>query len=205
MKRSLLAAAAALALAPSAASAALILNVETITLPASPQADFTGNIEVFFTEQAPAEDENLTAFNIKLDLTQGGTNIAFVPPAVVPTDHPFVFQGVSATVTDFGSDATTVLFGADVANASAQNIDDTEGVLRIPVRIPAGTPEGFYPIVVDEANTVFTNPATDTILFAIQNGGVQVGPIPEPTTFGLVTLGGGLLALRRRRKAALNA
>ena len=201
MKRSLLAAAAALVLAPSAASAALILNVETITLPASPAQDFNGTIEVFFSETGVSEDEDLTAFNIALDLNSGGTGVAFVPPPVVPTDHQFVFSTVAgAVLNDVGSTTTRVQAFSDIPNASAQNIDDSEGVLRIPVRIPATTPEGTYPIIIDEVNTQFTNPATQTILFAVQNGGVVIG-IPEPTTLGLVALGGGLLTLRRRRKA----
>ena len=197
MKRSLLAAACALAIGPSAASAALILNVEDIVVPTNPPAEVVREVEVFFTESAPAENENLFGYNIRINLDNKGTGIALVPPGMQPTAHPWVLPAGSS-FTDFNSNAATIRVAAD-ANA-AQNIDNNEGVVKFSVRVPAGTPDGEYPLTVVESETSFANDQGNAILFPINSGAVFVG-IPEPTTFGLVALGGGLLALRRRRKA----
>jgi hypothetical protein len=177
MKRSLLVAAAAAAAAagPSAAAyAALTLRVDTIMLPGPPAGPFSGAIEIFFQETAPLANEQLQGYNIRAVLNNNGTGVAFTPPAVSPTAHPWVLPAGSSAL-DFTSTATVLQFGADAT--AAQNVDNNEGVVRIGIQIPAGTPAGNYPITIDTSNgaTTFANAAGTEIAFSIQNGGITIG------------------------------
>ena len=176
-----LATALAVVLDPPAASAALKLTVESVTLDESPKSTFIQPIEVFFQETAPVVNENLASYSVRAVLGNGGTGVAFVPPGATPTGHPWVFPA-GTTFTDFQSSATVVQVAAD-ADAGV-NVDNNEGVLRIAVRIPAGTPAGTYPITIDTTGdaglspTTFVNTSANPIGFTVQNGGITIGGAP---------------------------
>ena len=200
MKRSLpaaAAAAAAMALSCSVASAALLLRVEDVFLAAPPVSEVVREVEVYFTETGPPENENLASYFLTVRLDNGSSSIVMVPPAMKPTVHPWVLPA-STGATEFGSDAEAIRFATDPAEG--QNIDNNEGVLKFSVRIPAGTPLGVYPMTIDGPSTTFTNSTGNDILFPVDNGAVMIGGVPEPASLAVLGLGGGLMMMMGTRR-----
>jgi hypothetical protein len=174
MRRSLLTAvAAASALASPPAFASLVLNVADVRLSPTPTA-VTRPVEVFFTESAPAENEQLRAYHLRINLDNKGTGITLVPPGTAPTAHPWVLPAGSS-FTDFNSTTATVRIAADTT--TPQNIDHNEGVLRFSVRIPADTAPGVYPLSIVGSETGFANGNGQELLFPVRDGAVIIsGP-----------------------------
>src|SRR5688572_31518397 len=111
----------AVASAPAPAVANLTLIVDDVVLPGVPGFEVRRDVEVFFRERAPAGEEMLSTYNIRLDLDNKGTGVAFVPPGTTPTAHPWVFPAGSSSFADFNSNTGTILVAADTG--TAQNIN----------------------------------------------------------------------------------
>jgi hypothetical protein len=182
--------------APSIASAALTLNIERIEL----RPGDTGFIEVFFTESAPAANENLVAYAVGLDLpTNPGNAVSFGPAPLLreTTAHPFVFAP-GTPIDDTGSNASRIRSSAAILTAP-ENIVDNEGVLRVPVTAAmSAVPGSVIPVVFNLTGglTEFSDDIGGVIEFVPVNG--QVTIVPEPAALGLLGIG-GVLFLRRRR------
>lgn len=196
---------------PAVASAALQLNVESLNVVSD--ADQTRFIEVFFTESAPVTAEELGTIGLALNLTganvgPSGVRFGGVELVTPTTDRPFVFREFAGTtLTNQGSTPTLLNFvinaPLDPANSTRSlttDPDNMEGVLRIPVVIPAGT-VGTFGLSFNPSFTVLNNAdGTEEIPFVATTGTITAAPIPEPASLGLLAVG-GLLALRRRRMA----
>jgi len=180
--------------APSIASAALQLNIESIEL----RPGDTGFIEVFFRETAPAANENLVAYAVGLDLPANPRGVSFAPAPLLreTTAHPFVFAP-GTPIDDTGSSASRIRSSAAILTAP-ENIVDNEGVLRVPISVAQGAAPGVIPIVFNLTGglTEFSDDIGNVIEFVPVNGAVTI--VPEPAALGLLGIG-GVLFLRRRR------
>jgi len=198
------------------ASAALKLIVDSPTVQQS-SSDVTQYVDAFFNETA-VDNEQMTGMFFVAYLkgpNVGPTGVhfgAFDAAASQPSAaHPFIFPGQA--ISNFGSDALNYKVGADAPSSGAVNVTDGQGVVRLPIVIPAGTAPGAYSIAIDDdPNTPgeagFTTFGTqdprfaDTAVypFTSQDGVLTVTAVPEPATLGLFSIAAvGLLA--RRRKA----
>lgn len=186
------------------AEAALTLNVDDITLQ-SPATDFTGFLEVYFTETTPSADENLASINFRADLTgttsPSGTGVRFgVPPTTAngglkPTVHTWVFPSTVAFTPAPATDFDTIRAAANL-DEGGTNIDNNEGVARIPIVIPANTPAGEY--IINVSTSTFFDSNAEPIEFLSDVGTITI--VPEPAA-GVAAVVGGLLMLTRRRRA----
>jgi hypothetical protein len=102
-------------------------------------------------------------------------------------------------IENFGSTASRLQFGAvAVAQEDEVNITNARnGLIRIPIIIPANPTPGFYELVVDPTALSLAGKGPPIVATPGPPGGFF---IPEPASVGLLGLG-GLLALRRRRLA----
>lgn len=216
------AATAALALAPSVASAAFVLTVPETTVDV-PAAATTVNVDIFFSEIDPATANNtLAGFAVRLDIDKGSAAGVHLPTNKptglnLSTDaaggaHPYIFltAGTNADTGDpaparpaipandeaYGPATITAAGLADAGREPA--IPLGAGVLRVPIVIEPGTAPGLYALTLDPLVTSFANAAGDPIAVSLDNGFINV--TPEPASLSLLGLG-GLFALRRRRMA----
>lgn len=192
--RNTLLALCALLLPAISARAALTLKVEDITL-APGETKF---VEVFFTETAPAQNENLVAYAVGIDLV-GPPGVTFGPAPVLrePTAHPFVFAP-GTPIDDTGSGATRIRSSSAILTAP-ENITDNEGVLRFPVTMaPDATGATRYMnLVLTGGLTEFSDDIGNVIEFIPINGTIRY--LPEPSAAcpaGMLALA----ALARRRR-----
>jgi len=188
------------ALVATPAWAALTLNVESIELAPGE----TGFVEVFVTELPPAQNENLFAYAIALNLPQESP-IHFGPGPLVreTTHHPFVFPAGTA-IEDRGSDEFRIRAAAFLDfNTAPQNITDDEGFLRVPVtwRRDYSGPCVRVPITFEMTGglTEMSDDIGNVIEFVPVSGSVG-GLCPEPSSLLLALIGTPLFALRRRRR-----
>jgi hypothetical protein len=200
------------------ASAALKLIVDSPTVE-QPTADITQYVDVYFHETAPMDDEQMNGMFVVAYLKGtgvGATGVHFASFDAVAAQpsaaHPFIFPGQA--ISNFGSDATNFKVGADSPSSGAVNVTDGQGVVRLPLIIPAGTAPGTYAIAIDDdpntpgeagfttfgSNDIASFPDTAAYPFTSQDGVLTVTPVPEPAALGLFSVAAlGLLA--RRRKA----
>jgi hypothetical protein len=212
MRSLLLGAVAALGLAPAFASAAVILNIENLTV-----TDTSAQQTVFVTlfgSDATSDNERMNAYTIAVNGTGngfGGANgVRFQVPAGSnfgaagrPTaPHPYVFGGLDPVppVENFSSTAGRLQFGATAINQEDEVNVGTglDGFIRLPVIIPAGATPGVYTLTIDPAATSLAGLGAPIVATPGQAGTITV--VPEPASLGLIALG-GLFALRRRRLA----
>jgi hypothetical protein len=188
-------------------------------VPQPTTTDVTQFVDVYFHETPPLDNEQMNGMLFVAYLTPGpgvgptGVHFgAFDAAGSVPgANHPYIFPG--QPYTNYGSDALHYKVGADAPPGNV-NVTDGQGVVRIPVVIPAGTPVGNYAIKIDDdPNTpgeagftsfgtadIVTYPDTAAYPFTSQDGALTVTAVPEPATLGLFSIAAvGLLA--RRRKA----
>jgi hypothetical protein len=215
------AATAALALAPSVASAAFVLTVPEITTDV-PATATTVNVDIFFSEIDPATANNtLAGFAVRLDVDKGSATGIHLPtnkptgvglsPATAD-GHPYIFL-TAGTNPDDGTPAPArpaipandeaygpaTITAAGLADAGREPaIPLGAGVLRVPLVIEPGVAPGVYALTLDPLVTSFANAAGDPIAVSLDNGFINV--TPEPASLSLLGLG-GLFSLRRRRMA----
>jgi len=109
-------------------------------------------------------------------------------------------QAGVADIEDFGSDAKRIQAGSGLSG-STQQVDLTElrnGFLSLPILIPANITSGTFTITLDPTVTDLAGNGP-VVTTQVGSPGI-VNIVPEPTSLGLVAIG-GLLALRRRRVA----
>lgn len=184
----------ALLLPAAAARGALTLNIESIEF----RPGESGFIEVFFTETAPAENERLVAYAVGLEI-QGAPGITFGPSPLLrePVDHPFVFAP-GTPIDDTGSGPTRIRSSSAILTEPV-DINDNEGVLRVPITIAPDASFGRRVISFNLTGglTEFSDDVGNAIPFVAVSGFIDY--IPEPSalcTTGLL----GLAALARRRR-----
>ena len=199
------------------ASAALKLIVDNSSVQ-QPTTDVTQYVDAYFNETA-VDSEQMTGMffvaylkgpNVSANGVHfGGFDATLAQPS---SAHPFIFPGQA--IQNFGSDALSFKVGADSPSSGPVNVTDGQGVVRIPIVIPAGTAPGAYTIAIDDdpntpGESGFTTFGSadprfaDTAVypFTSQDGTLTITPgVPEPATLGLFSVAAvGLLA--RRRKA----
>ena len=193
------------ALCPVAARATVVINVEQIvSVPTG--ADQTVYIEVFLRD-LDNTNEQLNAFSLALDAPLFSPNgIRFGPPEngsfPTPVGHPYVFGAFSGVVPeDFGSTYNRIQVGAGTSGQT-QNVDVTDalnGLVRIPIIIPANAPWTFNPVVVDIGpSTAFAGAGAPIVRTAGVSGGLVT--IPEPTSAGTLLAAVAAAALSRPRR-----
>ena len=189
----------ALLLPAGAARGALTLSFEGELCPGE-----TGFIEVFFTEIGPAENEGLVAYAVGLDLV-APRGVTFGPAPLLrePTEHPFVFAP-GTPIDDTGSTATRICSSAAILTEPV-NIDDDEGVLRVPVTVAPDALFGNLVIVFNLTGglTEFSDDVGNAIPFVPVQGRITI--CPEPSAACLAALIGLLALARRRRSGAVSS
>jgi hypothetical protein len=189
----------ALALLPLTAGGALTLRVEDVTV-CPGQTTFA---EVYFEETAPAQNERLNVYAIRLGIAGDG-GVRFGPAAGVgqTENHPFVLTSRSATVEAVEvTDRSLFAFVHDPLVINGVDVTDGAGALRFPVTVLPGTPAGQASLVFDldlppdAVPTDFTNEIGDVIPVTLQNGTVTI--CPEPTSTASALFAAALVTLRR--------
>jgi hypothetical protein len=172
----------------------LFLNVESVQLAPGE----SGAVEVYFTElpQTPAPDEQLVGYFVTLALPGGPAGPRFGVPTL-PVDHPFVLPGARLSGALEGETRVSGVVGFPSTPVLPQDIEDGEGVLRVPVSVPLDTPPGAYPITVVRVGgygTEFHDRDSRTIAFLPMDGYVYV---PEPSSTGYLALVLAVISLGR--------
>ena len=185
---------------PAVASAAVILKVQERLIPVP--GGFAVDLVFETTGEDATRDEQLAFYDLGLRLVKRGGaagGITFVAPFAdkVPNADGYVFPD-TAEFTVAEADADSIL--ANVSANTTANFDITTGKKagRLYLSVdPLTSPDTFYEIQFDPDLTIFAAGAGDdpVIPVVLQSGRVF---IPEPS--GLMTLGAGLLALRRFRR-----
>ena|SRR5688572_25259970 len=205
MRSFLLGAAAALGLFPAFASAVVRIDIERIEVIPTGTAQ-TVFLDVFGVD-LDDQNEQLAAFTIGIDApTFSAAGVRFAPEGngILPkpsSAHPFVFSDFAGVeVEDFGSDFKRIQGGSGLAGSTQQvNLSVLRnGLVRLPIMIPANAAPGVYAITVDP--TVTDLAGQGPVVVTVAGAAGQVTVVPEPASLGLVVLG-GLLTLRRRRVA----
>jgi hypothetical protein len=197
MFRSLLLSVTPVLLAASAASAALVLNVDHLDVLPS-EADQTVTLDVYLADVDGA-NERMNRFAVSLvGLANTPAGVRFVPPSALPSPaHPYVFRAYPGNgPVDIRAGFSHMLVAQAPQNPDTEvNISETyNGLFSISVLVPAGTPPGSYSIVVDPKFTDFGFLVPSLQWVIGPPGGVTVVPEPAAATCLLA-----LPLLRRRR------
>jgi hypothetical protein len=198
------------AAAPSAAPAAVRIDLQPSSLPPTQSGTDTINfVEVYGTD-LDGSNERLNAYTIAVQGAgpnfgdPNGVRFVVPPPnstfgvAGRPTDHPYVFQDfeVIPPIENFNSTPSKLQFAATaVAQDGEVNIDPTHsGFLRFGVIVPANL-LGTWTI------TVTTNSLAGGGAPIVSTPGapLAIAIVPEPSAAGLLLLYPPLALLRRRR------
>lgn len=163
-----------LSVSPAAAAAPrLTLHASDVSLSAPPTSNVTGFIDVYFTETS-ALNEHLWAYSMRMNMTGASSRgVHFTGRSVLPV-APHTPVITNPAPVDYGSTFGTILSAADTAFGAEQDINNNEGLLRVPFVIPAGTPAGTYNIVLDPIDTVFVDNRGAVIPVAIDNGQIRI-------------------------------
>jgi hypothetical protein len=192
-----------LALWPAAARGALILNVEQKEVAPS-AADQMVYLDVWLDDPVGI-DEKVNGFTLAVrgrGFTPDG--VRFVPPknGVFPlpsSAHPYVLRVGPYWPNDFGSPYDRAQIGADVGgrNDMTDVSPQYNGLVALPVLVPAGTPPGVYSFEVDLSDT-FIAAAGPILTYTLgQEGRLTV--LPEPSAAGAVAAAAVLMLKRRSR------
>lgn len=203
------------------ASAAFVLTVPETTAESLPTGPVQVNLDIFFSEvDSPTADNTLAGFAVHLDIDHGSLNGVHLPankpngvglsPATAD-GHPYIFLTagdnpdttapaparpvIPANDEAYGPATITAAALADAGREP--QIALNAGVLRVPIVIEPGTPEGIYALTLDPLVTSFANAAGEPIAVTLDNGFIIVGP--EPSSLGILLIGGTSLILRQRR------
>ena len=201
---------AALLLAPVAAHAALVVDIEQKEL-APAGEDRVVYLDVYL-QDPDGRNENLRAFRVSVTGPQNAASgVRFYAPATftmprTSAAHPWVFEhGLDSPFpipTTF--DRTGGFYSGE---DNPVDVSPTlNGLLGIPVLIPANTPAGVYTFPLDPAGTILSSTAYAT------PGDARVAPIPfttgqpgritvtpEPASAAVLLSLPACLLLRRRR------
>jgi hypothetical protein len=190
---------------PAFAQAVVRVNIERIDVIPTGAAQ-TVFLDVFGVD-LDNSNEQLTAFTVGIDApTFSANGVRFDIPGtgLLPKPgaaHPFVFSDFAGVeVDDFGSTFNRIQGGSALAGSTQQtNLSDLRnGLVRLPILIPANAAPGVYAITLDP--TVLDLAGQGPPVVAVPGDVGQITIVPEPASLGLVVLG-GLLTLRRRRVA----
>jgi hypothetical protein len=203
MFRSLLLSVTPALLAATAASAALVLNVEHVELAPS-DLDRTVRLDVYLVDP-DGLNESFNGFVVLLTgpaNTEAGVRI--VPPSALPSaSHPYVLRHFPGyTPDDLRADYSSI-FVSQMPQALPFFTDVSEGndgLFSVSLLVPRGTPPGTYPLVVDPTGTTLSSGVTSFPWVIGPPGGVTV--VPEPAAGSVVLLGFALLHRGRRPNAA---
>ena len=154
---SLTAFARCLSFVPAAGAAKLQVALETELFDPASNVEQTVFFEVYVRD-LDNTNEQLNTFVLEIEAPQFSPEGVRIRPPVnrrfpEPTIHPYVFQGFPGVEPeDFNSTYNVIRVAASLLNnedevdvANARN-----GLVRIPVIIPANAVPTFYPIVVDQ-------------------------------------------------------
>jgi hypothetical protein len=187
-------AALAVLLAPTAASAAVVVRIQN-------NPTVTGQLLQFdvYCDVPPGDttDEKLDAFSIVVH-SQGftPTGVHFLPVEPPSNAHPYVFAGSGSAPEDFGTTYNQMFAVGTLSTGTVDIGASRNGLFTIPVFVgPDAQPGRVYTI------------GFDPTLFSLGGGPDLVatpGPpvtffVPEPAAGALLPL--GMLVLRRRRVA----
>jgi hypothetical protein len=203
MNRLLLLFACAAAIAPSAASASLTLQigpnqrpdqVDAVVAPGSGEHFF----DLTFTETPPTYNEYLVAYDLLLRTPQPGIRLLRME-----TSDNWVLPASDSTFVQREADAGHILVEAAYTSGTGNDhgIDITTGAKagRVFYAVDPGTAPGLYPIRFDPGPTVFGSGDPNfpgNLIYADLSDVGLVQVTPEPTALALLAVA-GVVALRR--------
>jgi hypothetical protein len=151
----------ALAVAPAAAHAAVVVNVEHREVTPS-ATDQTLHLDVYLTDPDNV-NERLNVFSVWLrGPANSADGVRFVPsPGPPSAAHPYVFRtweqwGGGLYRTEF--DQVGGIYGLQPPGQHADISESYSGLFSAPVLIPAGTPPAEYPVVVTPEFLILDGP-----------------------------------------------
>lgn len=205
--------AAVLLLAPAAAQAALTVHIEHKQVAPTPETQWV-HLDVYLEDTA-GQDENLRSFRLYVDGPQNQSGgVVFDPPktfGIPPSSpaHPYLFpspvgepgkyypNNLPTTFDRLGAIASWGEDGVDVSPSR-------NGLIQLPVKIPANAPAGVYTFLLDADETLlsstvmnFSGAGAQPVPFAAGQAG-RITITPEPASLSLLCLP-ALLMMRRRR------
>jgi hypothetical protein len=201
-----------MSLAPTA-RAGFTLTVPDVVLNEPPDADQVIGVELYFSEVTPDVRQKVAGWSVRADIHGGGPGIVRFgesrPNRVALTtrehfyfymtaaDSPYEQFPVARPEIPNNPDAytSTTLIASGLANIGAEPpIVSGEGVLRLPVFVPAGA-TGVFPILLDPVITGFADELAEPIPgLILDNGSITI--VPEPPSFAPFAI--ALAAMMRR-------
>jgi hypothetical protein len=201
---SFVALAVCLTLVPAAGAATLQVRLELPPAVVPTNAEQTVFFDAFVVD-LDNTSERLVAFNLQLNATNFSPEGVRFGPSVnsrfpEPANHPYVFEGIPTGVAeDFASTYNVIRVGAGPSETDVDVTPNRNGLMRIPIIIPANPVPGLYLVSVDPRFTQFAGNAGP--ITTVVEPGVAVLPVlPEPA--GAALLGGASALLLRRRRGA---
>jgi hypothetical protein len=183
---------AAFALAPVAGSAAIIITAPTINLPYSASAR-SGSFEIY-VQSSEATAPMVGADNIELQLPTTPAGVTFTPPPTPTTDttpmlHAYLYPNQSPTEMVVNSGRTVE--GSDFAGSTLPALSNGSGLLLVNCQIAAGATGSFPLTFVNYAppshplGTALFDGSNVPLAASLQNGSINIAPVPEPATWAL--------------------
>lgn len=187
---------AALSLVAGGARAAIIITAPVINLPYSASAR-TGSFEIY-VQSSEVSAPLIGSDNVELQLPSSPSGLTFLAPSssttgTTPIGHPYLFPGQAPT--EVVVNAGRTVEGTDFAESTLPALADGAGLLLVNYQIAAGATGTFPLTFVNYAppthplGTGLFDGSSNLLAATLQNGIINIAPVPEPATWLLAMVG----------------